>query len=33
MANARNPKRKGQDTSRDQGGFVALPWAVLDCPA
>lgn len=33
MANARNPKRKGQDTSRVQGGFVALPWAVLDCPA
>jgi len=33
MANGRNPKRKGHDTSRDQGGFVALPWAVLDCPA
>jgi len=33
MANARNPKRKGHDTSRDQGGFVALPWVVLDCPA
>jgi hypothetical protein len=33
MANARNPKRKGHDTSRDQGGFVALPWSVLDCPA
>lgn len=33
MANARNPKRKGHDTSRDQGGFIALPWAVLDCPA
>lgn len=33
MANARNPKRKGHDTGRDQGGFVALPWTVLDCPA
>ena len=33
MANARNPKRKGHDTSRDQGGFIALPWSVLDCPA
>ena len=33
MANARSPKRKGRDTSRDQGGFVALPWSVLDCPA
>ena len=33
MANARNPKRRGHDTSRDQGGFVALPWSVLDCPA
>ena len=33
MANARNPKRKGHDTGRDQGGFIALPWSVLDCPA
>ena len=33
MANARNPSRKGHDTSRDQGGFIALPWTVLDCPA
>lgn len=33
MANARNPKRKGHDTNRDQGGFIALPWSVLDCPA
>jgi len=33
MANARNPNRKGRDTSRDQGGFIALPWSVLDCPA
>lgn len=33
MSNGRNPKRKGHDTSRDQGGFIALPWSVLDCPA
>jgi hypothetical protein len=33
MANARNPKRRGYDTSRDQGGFIALPWSVMDCPA
>ena len=33
MTNGRNPKRKGHDTSRDQGGFIALPWSVLDCPA
>ena len=33
MANARNPKRKGYDTNRDGGGFIALPWSVLDCPA
>lgn len=33
MANGRNPKRKGHDTGRDQGGFIALPWSVLDCPA
>ena len=33
MTNARNPKRKGHDTGRDQGGFIALPWSVLDCPA
>jgi hypothetical protein len=32
MANARNNTAKG-DTNRDAGGFVALPWAVLDCPA
>lgn len=32
MANKRNPVRKG-DSGRDGGGFVALPWAVLDCPA
>lgn len=32
MANGRNSGRKG-DTGRDSGGFVALPWSVLDCPA
>lgn len=32
MANGRNKLRKG-DAGRDSGGFVALPWAVLDCPA
>jgi hypothetical protein len=29
----RDSKRRGQDTSRDAGGFTALPWAVLDSPA
>lgn len=33
MSNGRNPKKKGQDTSRVQGGFIALPWSVVDCPA
>ncbi|ARV17769.1 hypothetical protein AEP_00810 [Curvibacter sp. AEP1-3] len=33
MANGRNPKRKGHDSGRDAGGFFALPWTVLDCPA
>lgn len=33
MANGRNPNRKGRDLGRDQGGFIALPWSVLDCPA
>lgn len=32
MANARNRGSKG-DSGRDAGGFVALPWSVLDCPA
>jgi hypothetical protein len=32
MANGRNNTRKS-DAGRDSGGFVALPWAVLDCPA
>lgn len=29
MANGRNSGRKG-DSGRDSGGFVALPWSVLD---
>lgn len=32
MANGRNAGRKG-DSGRDSGGFVALPWAVLDSRA
>lgn len=32
MANGRNKGSKG-DSGRDSGGFVALPWTVLDCPA
>jgi len=32
MANGRNKVGKG-DSGRDPGGFVALPWSVLDCPA
>lgn len=32
MANKRNMNRKG-DSGRDSGGFIALPWSVLDCPA
>ena len=32
MANGRNTTKKG-DSGRDGGGFVALPWSVLDCPA
>ena len=32
MANGRNKGGKG-DSGRDPGGFVALPWSVLDCPA
>ncbi len=32
MANGRKGGRKG-DTGRDGGGFAALPWTVLDCPA
>lgn len=32
MANGRH-KLKGSGSGRDSGGFVALPWAVLDSPA
>lgn len=32
MANGRNRATK-VDLGRDSGGFVALPWTVLDCPA
>lgn len=32
MANGRNKSRKG-DSGRDGGGFAAIPWSVLDCPA
>ena len=31
MGRDRNPRNI--DTGRDAGGFVALPWTVLDCPA
>jgi hypothetical protein len=34
MSNGRNSRgRSKTDSSRDSGGFVALPWSVLDCPA
>jgi hypothetical protein len=32
LANGRSTRRK-IDTGRDGGGFIALPWAVVDCPA
>jgi hypothetical protein len=32
MANGRNKRAKGE-RARDGGGFIALPWTVLDCPA
>ena len=32
MANGRNKSRKGS-SGRDEGGFIALPWAVVDSPA
>lgn len=32
MANGRNKNSKG-DSGRDSGGFIALPWSVIDCPA
>lgn len=30
MANGRNPQSRG--SGRDAGGFIALPFAVVDCP-
>ena len=33
MANGRSAGRKKGDPGRDGGGFVAMPWSVLDCPA
>lgn len=33
MANGRNAgKRQRKDPDRDEGGFIALPWSVLDSP-
>lgn len=32
MANGRNPRRKG-DAGRVAGGFMAIPWDVIDCDA
>ncbi|MET3498160.1 hypothetical protein [Variovorax boronicumulans] len=32
MANSRNSGKKG-DTGRDSGGFIALPWSVMDSAA
>lgn len=32
MANGRNGRNKPQ-SGRDAGGFAAIPWSVLDCPA
>lgn len=32
MANGRNLNKR-RDTGRDAGGFVAMPWCVLDCSA
>jgi hypothetical protein len=32
MSNGRNRGKRG-DSGRDAGGFIALPWAVMDCPA
>ena len=31
MAKGRHQKKS--DTGRDSGGFIALPWSVVDCPA
>ena len=32
MTNGRNSRSRG-DAGRDSGGFIALPWRVMDCPA
>ena len=32
MTNGRNSRSNG-DSGRDSGGFIALPWRVMDCPA
>lgn len=32
MSNGRNSGKRG-DSGRDSGGFIALPWSVMDCPA
>lgn len=32
MANGRSGGKRG-DSGRDSGGFIALPWSVMDCPA
>lgn len=32
MANGRSAGKRG-DSGRDSGGFIALPWSVMDCPA
>ncbi|RZL45918.1 MAG: hypothetical protein EOP74_00175 [Variovorax sp.] len=32
MANSRNSGKRG-DPGRAAGGFIALPWSVVDCPA
>ena len=32
MANGRNSGKRG-DSGRDSGGFIALPWSVMDCTA
>lgn len=32
MANSRNSGKRG-DSGRDPGGFIALPWSVMDSPA
>ncbi len=32
MAKGRSKGNRG-DSGRDSGGFIALPWSVLDCPA